>query len=35
MPLQPKDVIRSLNNRQMLTLQALKDALGALMPGSP
>ena len=34
-PLQPKDIIRSLNNRQMLTLQALRDALGALMPGSP
>jgi serine protease Do len=34
-PLQPKDIIRSLNNRQMLTLQALRDAVGALMPGSP
>jgi serine protease Do len=34
-PLQPKDIIRSLNNRQMLTVQALRDALGALMPGSP
>jgi serine protease Do len=34
-PLQPKDIIRSLNNRQMLTVQALKDALGALTPGSP
>ena len=32
--LQPKDVIRSLNNWQMLTVQALKDALGALMSGS-
>jgi serine protease Do len=34
-PLQPKDIIRSLNNRQMLTVQALRDALGTLMPGSP
>ncbi len=34
-PLQPRDIIRTLNNRQMLTLQALRDAVGALMPGSP
>jgi serine protease Do len=34
-PLQPRDIIRSLNNRQMLTLQALRDAVGALAPGSP
>jgi serine protease Do len=34
-PLQPKDIIRSVNNRQMLTLQALRDAVGALTPGSP
>ena len=34
-PLQPKDIIRTLNNRQMLTVQALRDALGALMPASP
>jgi serine protease Do len=33
--LQPRDVIRSLNNRPMPTLQALRDALGALMPGAP
>ena len=26
-PLQPRDIIRSLNNRQMLTLQALRDAV--------
>ena len=34
-PLQVRDIIRSLNNRQMTTLQALRDAMGALMPGSP
>jgi S1-C subfamily serine protease len=34
-PPQPRDIIRSLNNRQMLTLQALRDALGTVMPGSP
>ena len=34
-PLQPRDVIRSLNNRQMPTLQALRDALRALTPGTP
>jgi serine protease Do len=34
-PLQPRDIIRSLNNRQMLTLSGLKDAVSALMPGSP
>jgi serine protease Do len=34
-PLQPRDIIRSLNNRQMPTVQALRDAVGALMPGSP
>jgi serine protease Do len=34
-PLQPRDIIRSLNNRQMLTLQALRDASGAVVPGSP
>jgi S1-C subfamily serine protease len=30
-----RDIIRSLNNRQMATLQALRDAMSALMPGSP
>src|SRR5262245_12344756 len=34
-PLQPRDVIRSLNNKQMSTLQALKDAMHALTPGTP
>ncbi|HEY2153823.1 MAG TPA: trypsin-like peptidase domain-containing protein [Vicinamibacterales bacterium] len=34
-PLQPRDVIRSVNNRMTVTLLALKDALGALPPGSP
>jgi serine protease Do len=34
-PLQPRDIIRSLNNRQMGSLQALRDALGTVMPGSP
>jgi serine protease Do len=33
-PLQPRDVIRSLNNRQTPTLQSLRDAVGALPPGS-
>ena len=34
-PLQPRDIIRSVNNRQMLTLQALRDAIGAAPAGSP
>jgi serine protease Do len=34
-PLQPRDVIRSVNNRMTVTLLALKDAVGALPPGSP
>jgi serine protease Do len=34
-PLQPRDIIRSVNNRQMVTLQALKDAMSAFMPGAP
>ena len=34
-PIQPRDVIRSLNNRQMTTIQALKDAVRALTPGMP
>jgi serine protease Do len=34
-PLQPRDVIRSLNNRQMPTLQALRTALAAVPVGSP
>jgi serine protease Do len=34
-PVQPRDVIRSLNNRDVSTLQALREAVRALPPGSP
>ena len=34
-PLLPKDVIRSFNNRRVSTLQALRDEARALKPGSP
>jgi serine protease Do len=34
-PVQPRDVIRSVNARQVSTLQDLRDAVGALKPGSP
>jgi len=34
-PLQPRDIIRSLNNRQLATLQGLRDAVSNLAPGSP
>ena len=34
-PLQPKDVIRSVNSRQIATLQALRDEARALKPGAP
>jgi serine protease Do len=34
-PVQPRDVIRSLNNQQTPTLQSLRDAVRALKPGSP
>jgi len=34
-PLQPRDIIRSVNNRQMVTLQALRDAMSSLVPGAP
>jgi serine protease Do len=34
-PLQPRDIIRSLNRRQMSTMQALRDMLKALTPGTP
>ena len=34
-PVQPRDVIRSLNNRQTPTLQSLRDAVRALKPGTP
>jgi serine protease Do len=33
-PLQPRDVIRSLNNRQTPTLQSLREAVRALAPGA-
>ena len=34
-PIQPRDVIRSLNNRRIATLDALREELRALKPGSP
>ena len=34
-PLQPKDVIRRLNNQEIATLQGLRDAIRALTPGAP
>lgn len=34
-PLLPSDIIRSLNNQQMVTLQGLRDAVRALTSGSP
>src|SRR5262245_43402877 len=34
-PVAPRDVIRSLNNRQTPTLQSLRDAVRTLKPGSP
>jgi serine protease Do len=34
-PLQPRDVIRSINNRDIQSLQALRDAVRALAPGTP
>jgi len=34
-PLQPRDIIRSLNNKQMPSLQGLRDAMAALKPGTP
>jgi len=33
-PLQPRDVIRSVNNQQVTTLQSLKDTMHALKPGA-
>jgi S1-C subfamily serine protease len=33
-PLQPRDVIRSLNSQQIATLQGLKDAVHTLKPGT-
>ena len=34
-PLLPRDVIRTVNNKPVTTLQGLRDALRALTPGSP
>jgi serine protease Do len=34
-PVLPRDVIRTLNNRQTPTLQSLRDAVRALKPGTP
>jgi serine protease Do len=34
-PLLPRDIIRSLNNRMMATLEGLKGAMHALKPGAP
>jgi serine protease Do len=34
-PVQPRDVIRSFNSKQVSTLQNLRDAVRALKPGSP
>ncbi len=34
-PVQPKDIIRSINNRRLTTLDGLRDAIRALKPGSP
>ena len=34
-PLLPRDVIRTLNRKQMTTLQSLRDALRSVTPGSP
>src|SRR5262245_15600232 len=33
-PLQPRDIIRTVNNQQVSTLQALKDTMHALKPGA-
>ena len=33
-PILPRDVIRSLNGRQMATLDSLREAMRALKPGS-
>jgi serine protease Do len=34
-PLQARDVIRSVNNKQITTLQSLRDSVRALKPGTP
>jgi len=34
-PVMPRDVIRTLNNTKMFTLNQLRGALGELKPGAP
>ena len=34
-PLQPRDVIRSVNNRRVATLDALRESVRAITPGTP
>ncbi len=34
-PLQPRDVIRSVNNKQISTLASLRELLQAVKPGMP
>jgi serine protease Do len=34
-PILPRDIIRSVNDRRIVTLQALKEAIGSLKPGGP
>ncbi len=34
-PIQPRDVIRSVNNREISSLQALREAVRSLAPGTP
>src|SRR5262249_11876906 len=34
-PLQPRDIIRTLNKQDMSTLQVLRDAVRAIKPGTP
>jgi S1-C subfamily serine protease len=34
-PVMPRDIIRSVNNRRVPTLEALRDSVRSLRPGSP
>src|SRR5262249_52403434 len=34
-PVQPKDIIRSINNRRVTTLNSLRESLRSLAPGTP
>jgi S1-C subfamily serine protease len=34
-PVQPRDIIRSINNRPITTLQGLREAVRSLAPGTP